>query len=184
LIDEKTHCGAPDEVCLQFGRGAEFVIDRKMGRRISKEEAVGILDQCEEAGLVHCTNNRQQIDFLCNCCACHCVILRNAMRYPKPGLAINSGFRPHWNPDLCTACETCMERCPMNAVSMTEEDVPIFNLERCIGCGVCATGCPSEAIEMEERPGIPVPPVDNKALKVAIENGLSSYKTEMSCATR
>jgi hypothetical protein len=37
LIDETDDCGNPDEVCMQFGMGAQFVIDRKMGRQISKE---------------------------------------------------------------------------------------------------------------------------------------------------
>ena len=173
LIDEASHCGNPDDVCLQFGRGAQFVIDRGMGRKINKEEAVGILDRSEEAGLVHCTNNRQEIDFLCNCCSCHCVILKNALAHPKPGLVVNSGFRPLWDTELCTACETCIDRCPMDALSMGDDDTPLVNLERCIGCGVCASGCPSEAIVMEERVGIPVPPMDHKALKEAVKASIA-----------
>jgi Pyruvate/2-oxoacid:ferredoxin oxidoreductase delta subunit len=173
LIDEESHCGNPDDVCLQFGRGAQFVIDRKMGKKITKAEAMEILERSEEAGLVHCTNNRQEIDFLCNCCSCHCVILKKALQHPKPGLMVNSGFQPVWDWDLCTACETCVERCPMKAIHMGEEDMPTVNLERCIGCGVCATGCPSEAIEMEQRQGIPVPPVNQKALKEAVRESLA-----------
>jgi electron transport complex protein RnfB len=169
LVDEKSHCGNPDDVCLQFGRGAQFVIDRRMGRKIDKDEAMSILKRSEEAGLVHCTNNRQEIDFLCNCCSCHCVILKSALAHPKPGLFVNSGFHPVCDSDLCTACETCVERCPMKAISLNEDDLPEVNLERCIGCGVCATGCPSEAIQMEERIGIPVPPPDHQALKAAIK---------------
>ena len=57
----------------------------------------------------------------------------------------------------------------MEALTMGEDEVPDVDLDRCIGCGVCATGCPSEAIELEERAGIPVPPVDYKALKAAIK---------------
>ena len=168
LIDKESHCGKPDDVCLQFGRGAGFVIERRMGRQIYREEAMDILDRSEEAGLVHCTNNRQEIDFLCNCCSCHCLILKNALAYPKPGLSLNSGFQPRWDLELCSSCETCIERCPMGALSVDDRDMPRVNLDRCIGCGVCATGCPVGAIEMEQRKGIPVPPVDNKALKAAI----------------
>ncbi len=169
LVDEKSHCGNPDDVCLQFGRGAQFVLDRRMGRKIDKDEAMSILNRCEEAGLVHCTNNRQEIDFLCNCCSCHCVILKSALAHPKPGLVVNSGFQPVCDSDLCTACEICVERCPMKAISLNEDDAPEVNPDRCIGCGVCATGCPSEAIQMVERIGIPVPPPDYKALKEAIK---------------
>lgn len=169
LIDENDHCGRPDDVCMQFGRGAQFVIDRKMGRKITKEEAIEILERAEEAGLVHCSNNRQEIDFLCNCCSCHCVILKNAIAHPKPGLAVNSGFQPVWDIELCTACETCIDRCPMEAIAMGEDEVPEVNLDLCIGCGVCATGCPEEAIQLVERPGAETPPVDQKALKEAIK---------------
>jgi Pyruvate/2-oxoacid:ferredoxin oxidoreductase delta subunit len=173
LLDEESHCGRPDDVCLTLGRGAQFVIDRGLGRRIDKEEAMKVLDRSEEAGLVHCTNNRQEIDFLCNCCSCHCVILKNARAHPKPGLAVNSGFQPRWDSELCISCETCLERCPMNALKMDDQDRPHVNLDRCIGCGVCATGCLSEAIEMEERGGIPEPPVDYKALKKAIKASIA-----------
>jgi len=172
LIDESLHCGNPDDVCLQFGRGAQFVIDRRMGKEISREQAMEILDRAEAAGLVHCTSNRQEIDFLCNCCSCHCVILRRALAQPKPGLAVNSGFQPLWDTDLCTLCETCIERCPMEAITMGV-DAPEVSLDRCIGCGVCATGCPEEAISMEERPGIPAPPIDNKALRAAIKESMA-----------
>jgi Pyruvate/2-oxoacid:ferredoxin oxidoreductase delta subunit len=169
LIDEDDHCGKPDDVCMQFGAGAQFVIDRGMGRKVTKEEALEILKKSEEAGLVHATVNRQEIDFLCNCCPCHCMILKTALAQPRPGLALNSGFMPVWDTDLCTACETCIDRCPTSAVSMGAEDVPEVNPDRCIGCGVCATGCPEEAIRLEERPGIPVPPIDQKALREAIK---------------
>jgi Pyruvate/2-oxoacid:ferredoxin oxidoreductase delta subunit len=118
---------------------------------------------------VHCTNNRQDIDFLCNCCACHCIILRNALAYPKPGLALNSGFQPDWNEDRCTACETCIERCPTDALQMGAGDVPEVDLNRCIGCAVCATGCPEEAITMLSRAEIPEPPLDRRALKENIK---------------
>jgi Pyruvate/2-oxoacid:ferredoxin oxidoreductase delta subunit len=171
LIDEENDCGKPNDVCMQFGMGAQFVIDRNMGRKIDKDEAMAILIKSEEAGLVHAAMNRQEIEFLCNCCSCHCMILQTALAQPKPGIALNSGFMPTWDADLCTACETCIERCPTDALIVGVEDVPEVNLDRCIGCGVCATGCPSEAIWLAERPGIPMPPLDQNALKEAIKAG-------------
>jgi len=169
LINEKDDCGKPDEVCMQFGMGAQFVIDRKMGRQISKVEALEILKKTEEAGLVHAAINRQEIDFLCNCCSCHCIILKTALAQPKPGLMLNSGFKPQHSKDLCTACGICIDRCPTEALTMGDEDVPELNLDRCIGCGVCATGCDFEAITLIERAGVLPPPVDQKALQEAIK---------------
>jgi Pyruvate/2-oxoacid:ferredoxin oxidoreductase delta subunit len=169
LIDENDDCGKPNEVCMQFGMGAQFVIDRGMGRKISKGEAMDILKICEDAGLVHSTINRQEIDFLCNCCNDHCVILKKAFAQPKPGIALNSGFQPVRDPDLCEACGTCIERCPAAALTMGADDLPQIDLDRCIGCGVCASGCPQEAITLVERPGTQAPPLDHKALKEAIK---------------
>ncbi len=169
LIDENDNCGKPDDVCMQFGMGAQFVIDRKMGRQISKEEAMEILKQTEEAGLVHAAINRQEIDFLCNCCSCHCMILKTALAQPKPGLSLNSGFKPQHNSENCTSCGTCIDRCPTEALVMGDEDVPELNLDRCIGCGVCATGCDFEAISLVARADILPPPVDQKALQEAIK---------------
>jgi len=169
LLDETDDCGNPDDVCMQFGMGAQFVIDRKLGRQISKEEAFAILKKSEEAGLVHASINRQEIDFLCNCCACHSIILKTALAQSKPGEAMNSGFKPVHNDDLCTACRICIDRCPTKALFMTDGDEWELNLDRCIGCGVCATGCAFEAIALVERAGVPPPPLDQKALLEAVK---------------
>ena len=152
LIDPNDHCGKRDEVCMQFGISAQFIINRNMGRQITKDEALKILQLAEDAGLVHASVNRQEIDFLCNCCSCHCMILKTALAQPKPGFSLNSGFRPVWDVELCTACETCIENCPAEALTMGAQDVPQVNLDRCIGCGVCASGCPEDAIVLDVRP--------------------------------
>lgn len=168
LIDETDTCGMPNEVCMQFGIGAQFVIDQKLGRKISKDEATEILRRCEQAGLVHCSVNRQNIDFVCNCCADHCVILKNALAQPKPGLVLNSGFQPAIDAAECTGCEECVDRCPAKALAMSEEDVPLVDLDRCFGCGVCATVCPTDGISMFAKAGYPAPPVDQMAFKQAL----------------
>jgi Pyruvate/2-oxoacid:ferredoxin oxidoreductase delta subunit len=169
LIDEKDDCGKPDEVCMQFGMSAQFVIERQIGRQITKEEALEVLRKSEEAGLVHATLNRQEIDFLCNCCGCHCMILKTAMAYPKPGLMCNSGFKPEYDYDACTSCGTCIDRCPTKALSISDEERPEVDIDRCIGCGVCASGCAFDAITLVERAGIMPPPYDQKALSEALK---------------
>jgi len=60
----------------------------------------------------------------------------------------------------------------METLTLGDDNLPKVDLDRCIGCGVCATGCPMEAIELEERPGIPIPPVDQKALNTAMKTSL------------
>ncbi|MHA1255415.1 MAG: 4Fe-4S dicluster domain-containing protein, partial [Promethearchaeota archaeon] len=48
---------------------------------------------------------------------------------------------------LCVGCETCIERCQMDAIKMRKEKSKV-NLKRCIGCGNCVVVCPSEAIQL------------------------------------
>ena len=167
LIDENDVCGAPNDVCMSFGPGAKFLIDRKISKRASKEEALDALRRSEEAGLVHCTANRQEIEFLCNCCSDHCMIIKGALRQPKPALALNSGFQPVFDEELCTACETCLEKCPAEALTMADRDYPQVDLDRCFGCGVCASLCPAEAVALDARPDAQAPPQDRKAFKEA-----------------
>lgn len=173
LIDENDDCGKPMEVCMQFGVNAEFTAERGLGRKIDKKEALEILKKSEEAGLVHCSQNMQEITFLCNCCTCHCMVIKSALKQPKPALALYSTFQPRFDAELCTACETCMDNCPAFALEMGD-DTPDIDLDRCFGCGVCATLCPSEAITLVERPGLPEPPADRKAYREAMKAAYQS----------
>jgi Pyruvate/2-oxoacid:ferredoxin oxidoreductase delta subunit len=171
LLDESDTCGKPNDVCMSFGMGARYAIDRGMGREVSKQEALEIITRSEQAGLVHCSINRQNIDFVCNCCADHCIILQTALAQPKPGLALNSGFQPSISQEECTVCEQCIDDCPATALAMSEDDALVVDLDRCFGCGVCATVCPTEAIALIAKPGYPEPPVDAQALRQALKTG-------------
>lgn len=168
LLNPEDSCGKPNEVCMMFGMSAQYLIDRRLGRKVDKAEAAEILNMAEEAGLVHCSLNSQEIDFLCNCCSCHCMILGTALAQPKPALLLHSRFQPVFDADLCTACGTCVDRCPGDALSLEDSGPPAIDMDRCFGCGVCATGCPSDAVELIERSGAEAPPENRKALKDAI----------------
>jgi Pyruvate/2-oxoacid:ferredoxin oxidoreductase delta subunit len=169
LRDEDTH-GMPMDVCMMFGKGAEYVADRLGGRKITKEEARKVLDIAEEAGLVHMSRNTtEDIDFICNCDRWHCEAMAGVLKQDKPALFFNSGFEPRFDADLCIACETCIERCPPVALTMGDSDVPEVDLDRCFGCAVCATGCDQDAIVMESKPDFPVPPKDTRELVSSIK---------------
>jgi len=164
LLDEHDVCGMPNEVCFTFYATAEYLIERGIGRRLTKEEAIDIMTQAEEAGLMHATANSQRLDALCNCCSCHCARLIPVLKQPKPAEAIPHGFVPSFDSGLCTLCAICIDRCPAKALTLGDEDVPDWNVDRCIGCGACASGCPENAIILVERTGILVPPANRNAL--------------------
>ncbi|MDR1763636.1 MAG: 4Fe-4S binding protein [Dysgonamonadaceae bacterium] len=46
--------------------------------------------------------------------------------------------------DDCIACGTCIDECPVGAIS--EGDIYKIDPEICTDCGTCASVCPSEAI--------------------------------------
>jgi ferredoxin len=69
------------------------------------------------------------------------------------------------------SCGGCVDRCPTDALAMSDSETWMLNLDRCIGCGVCATGCDFEAITLFERVGVPPPPPDQKALLEAVKAG-------------
>jgi uncharacterized protein (DUF362 family)/NAD-dependent dihydropyrimidine dehydrogenase PreA subunit len=55
--------------------------------------------------------------------------------------------KPQANPDLCTACGTCIDQCPVSALSMNE-DLPQVDEETCIRCFCCQEICPEKAISL------------------------------------
>ena len=48
----------------------------------------------------------------------------------------------------CTGCETCVEACPVDAISM-EDEIAVIDKEECTDCGTCIDECPAEAIVEE-----------------------------------
>jgi Pyruvate/2-oxoacid:ferredoxin oxidoreductase delta subunit len=170
LRGEDVH-GMPMEVCMWFGRGAEFAVERLGGRRLSKNEARELLDRAEEAGLVHMSRNTSEdIDFLCNCDRWHCEVIKAVLKHPKPGHVFNSGFAPRVDRDRCDGCGMCIDRCPPGALAMDDDGVPSADMDRCFGCAVCASGCPENAIFMEAKPNRLEPPKTVKDLVAKIKS--------------
>ena len=57
---------------------------------------------------------------------------------------------PHVITDACSMCGTCIEECPVDAI--TEGDPKyIIDPDECTDCGACADVCPEEAIIEEEE---------------------------------
>lgn len=143
-------CDKKLEACLQINRGAEYNISRGTGRKLTKEEALDIVRQAEEDGLIHVVMNKQNVDqFICNCCPCCCqtmpILIKQGISVVEP-----SRFAAQIDPETCSACGVCLERCYFGALSL-EEDMPVkVDQSRCMGCGLCLVTCPTEAISMEE----------------------------------
>jgi len=130
-------------------------------RPISKEEALEILTQANEEGLVHSTSNTQNdVNYICNCCTCSCGILRSIVEYGNMNSVASSDFYAVVDSDLCGGCEVCIDRCQFNAIEMVD-DISSINKSLCYGCGVCITTCPDDAISLIQKDKIEIvePPV-------------------------
>jgi NAD-dependent dihydropyrimidine dehydrogenase PreA subunit len=141
-------CDRPLEVCLQVNKAADYSLARGTGKAVSKEEAMELLRTSEEAGLIHVTMNKNQIDhFLCNCCPCCCqtmpILIKEGIRVIDP-----SRFQAIVDQSLCTSCGACLERCYFGALQFNGEEKIIVDGEKCLGCGLCRVVCPAEAISL------------------------------------
>ncbi|MEA3471450.1 MAG: 4Fe-4S binding protein [Thermodesulfobacteriota bacterium] len=144
-------CDKPLNVCIQLNKGADYAIKRGTGRKIDVEEAKQILKTCEEAGLVHTTENKAGVGtVICNCCECCCEVLPFLKNPATKGVVAPSRYRASVDGELCTSCGSCIDICPMGAISMNEVDIASVDSELCIGCGLCTNDCPVDAIVLVE----------------------------------
>jgi len=151
LLGKSCEVTEEKENCLHLGQVARFVIDKKFGREITKEEARKIIKKAEEDGLVHKTfHAKQDIErdeySICNCCKCCCGTFEMYYKGAMPAHTYTSHIATV-NPEECTECETCVDICPMEAILL--EDEIMINVDKCIGCGVCASNCPVDAMALE-----------------------------------
>ena len=49
----------------------------------------------------------------------------------------------------CVACGTCIDECPVGAIS-EGGDIYEINPDECTECGTCASVCPNEAISLAD----------------------------------
>jgi len=173
-------CDHEVENCLVFAPVENAFQGSQDSRPITKEEALRILRETEEAGLIHSTaNHREQIFYICNCCTCCCGIMRGVVEWGNSDAVARSDFRVVVDAETCTGCEICVDRCQFKALAVPE-GVCIVDYDRCLGCGQCVSVCPVEALNLERRPGgeVPEPPADEKEWmnQRAQERGIDIWK--------
>ena len=145
--------------CLFLGE-AVLQINPKLGRLVSKDEALAHAEHCRQAGLVHMigrnkldtvwlgVNPGERLLTICNCCPCCCLwkILPNL--HPSIGDKVQrmSGVQVMVT-GQCAGCGTCTDGvCFVDAIYLNEGLAKIS--EACRGCGRCVEVCPNQAIEL------------------------------------
>ena len=145
--------------CLFLGEAARG-INPRLGRPVTRQQALEHARRCREAGLVHLIG-RNKLDTvwlgvgpgdrlltICNCCPCCClwrvlphVAPRIGARVKRmPGVTVTVS-------DRCVGCGTCTrDVCFVGAIRLIGDRAVIG--DDCRGCGRCVEACPEGAIEL------------------------------------
>ena len=111
------------EFCMGVGDMAEYCVDKGMGRYISYDEALEILERAERHGFVHQITNidgEDKIVAICNCAPGVCNAIRTSQLYNTPNLS-RSAYRAHVEKEKCVACGKCVEVCPVGAAKLGQK---------------------------------------------------------------
>lgn len=153
----------PTQVCMVVGKKfVDFVLEHhpETSRRLSKEEAVELLQAEHERGHLHSAWFKDafmdRFYAICNCCKCCCGGIEAMKKYGIPMMA-SSGYVAQVDSSVCTACGICAEACPFGALSVNGA-TSVLDWEKCMGCGVCVEKCPNNALSLsrDEKKGLPL----------------------------
>ena len=141
-------CNAPRHNCLSFSM---YPRDPRPGD-VTKEEAIRVLKEAEEAGLVHSVSNVMEgMNYVCNCCGCCCGILRGITEWGIANSMARANYEAVVSEEDCIGCGSCTERCQVSAIALSDDHATV-DRDRCLGCGLCVTTCPAEAVKLVPRP--------------------------------
>ncbi|MBR2187856.1 MAG: FAD-dependent oxidoreductase, partial [Eubacterium sp.] len=94
-----------------------------MGRYISYNEVLEILERAERHGFVHQITNidgEDKIVGICNCAAGVCNAIRTSQLYNTPNMS-RSAYRASVEKEKCVACGKCVEVCPVGAAKLGQK---------------------------------------------------------------
>lgn len=154
LLGDDCQTDAPILNCFSFGKSARHTSAQGFAKKVSKETALKIMKEAEQAGLIHKafhpgSRESSPETSICNCCKDCCDTLQLWRKGTLP--LINSTFHLSViDTDTCTGCGTCVTWCPTDTISITDEGWAERDENACLGCGVCSRFCPEEAISLQQ----------------------------------
>jgi ferredoxin len=150
--------------CIFLGE-AVLKINPKLGRLVTRQEAMDHLRRCQEAGLVHMIGRNkldtiwlgatpgQKLLTICNCCPCCCLwrVLPHVDRNIGDKITRMPGVSVTVN-DSCRGCKLCVRQvCFVDAIQMADGRA-VIDGDLCRGCGRCVEICPLDAIDLTFTP--------------------------------
>ena len=154
LLGDPCSTDAPTLNCFTFGKSARHTAAQGFAKKVTRKEALKIMQEAENAGLIHKafhpgSRESKPETSICNCCKDCCDTLELWRSGTLP--LINSTYHLSViNLDSCTGCGACVEWCPTDAIILNAEGLAQRDEGACLGCGVCSRFCPEEAISLKE----------------------------------
>ncbi len=174
VTDDRRHC-------MSMGPGAQGYLDRGQGVRITKQEAVAMLEwQIAQGMVLQCGNFADELREVCACCGCCCGVITRAKKLGRPIDIFHVTHQADIQDDACRQCGTCFTRCHMEAVVKQGEGKDIkyrVDVNRCIGCGICMAGCAHNAITLIRLQTQPPPKTKDDLIKQRLKEryGMIGY---------
>jgi Fe-S-cluster-containing hydrogenase component 2 len=107
------------EMCMALNSAAGVIVRNGLGRRLETAEALELLAEAQEHGLVQFAENvRRRVNFICNCCSCCCEPLAAARRFAHLDPIHTTRFLPVVDETLCNACGRCASACPVASITV------------------------------------------------------------------
>jgi len=175
LIGEPCKTTDLRETCLTFRRGAVSFIEKGLAREITKEEALKLIEDAKEDGLVLQPGNSISPMSMCICCGCCCGVLVAQKKLPGLSQFFATNYYAEVDQYICEGCAICEERCNLGAVHV-EDNIAQVDKEKCIGCGVCVPKCSSGAMKLLKKEAETLPPKDTLATYTAIMSRKAELK--------
>ena len=175
-------CDASMDICMTFNDAAESLINHGIARSVDVREDLDLLQQAYDENLVQFgENGREGVSFICNCCGCCCEAMLAAKKFGTLHPVHTTNFMPEIDEKTCNGCGKCLDRCPVEAMSLVSANDPLHKKKKkarldddiCLGCGVCVRSCPQESIRLKRREKRVITPLNSthRAVVMAIERG-------------
>ena len=151
------------DTCFCFGDVAEMMIEKGVGRQLTREEAIENIKSNIAIGTVTQALWAKDQMVICQCDGEQCTnlgVYRNIGAF-VPGLTSRASlYTRAYDKETCIGCGTCIDRCNLAALSLDEEG-KIAVTEACVRCGQCAYVCPAQAVKLVPMEGeYPMPEDD------------------------
>jgi Pyruvate/2-oxoacid:ferredoxin oxidoreductase delta subunit len=152
----KNYPDAPS--CIFIGEGARQLVSNGLANELTGHEACARIDLAAKMGLLgHAyfieaeqyfwgvpNENLDKFLEICFCCTCCCLNVAN-LKYASHAQK-KTNVSLGWTivvDDNCTLCHTCVEICPIGAISEVSCKMTVSDV--CYGCSNCVPRCPQSA---------------------------------------